>query len=176
MDSRADQLVVGLGNLDYPPYYYQKDKKLTGLSVEITREVAKTLGHTLVFQRFPWKRVQGFLKTGKIHMVTLYFKTPDREKDVIYTSTPISFEPSEFFVLKKSDIKFDGNLKKLKNLSFGNVAGYSHGEEYNNATYIKKTEVINEKALIKMLIAKRIAIAVGNRPTIGTVRSARWHF
>jgi len=163
---QAKELKVGLGELDYPPFYFQKGGKYYGAAIEIAQYIAEKLGHTLSFERYPWRRVQFYLRTGKIDMVVLYFKTPEREKYVEYTDTPHLYESSYLIVSKGTEISYNGNLKELQSYKFGNVRGYSHGDKYNNASYLNKQHVNNEKLLIRMLLAERFDIAVGNKAVV----------
>ena len=82
---QAKELRVGLGELDYPPFYFEKDGNLHGAAIEIAQHIAQKLGHTLVFRRYPWKRVQLNLKTGDVDAAILYFKTPEREKTLLFS-------------------------------------------------------------------------------------------
>ncbi len=163
---QAKELIVGLGELDYPPFYYENNGTLQGAAVEIAQHISGKLGHTLVYKRFPWSRVQYSLQRGDIDMMILYMKTPERAVDVIFTDIPHIYESSDLFVLKKSLIKFEGALSDLKSYKFGNVRGYSHGTEYNNSENLSKMQITNEEQLIRILIRGRIDIGVGNKPVI----------
>ena len=162
----AKELKVGLANDDYAPFYYEFSGEYRGAALEVAKAVAETLGHKLIYIRAPWKRIQSYLRAGKIDMMILYMKTPERAVDVIFTDIPHIYESSDLFVLKKSLIKFEGALSDLKSYKFGNVRGYSHGTEYNNSENLSKMQITNEEQLIRILIRGRIDIGVGNKPVI----------
>lgn len=162
----AKELTVGVAELDYAPFYYEIEGQYYGAAVEVSQVIAKTLGHNLVFSRAPWKRIQLYLRSGDIDMMILYFKTPERSQDVVYVDIPHIYESSNLFVVKNSDIKFKGDILGMMEYKFGNVRGYSHGAEYNNAKGIDRQEFNNEKQLIKVLTYDRIDIGVGNKPVI----------
>lgn len=162
----AEVLRVGLGELDYPPYYFFEDGAYQGAAIEIAQEVAQALGHTLVFRRFPWKRVQASLRAGRIDMVILYFKTPERERDAVFTDISHLNEASYLFVTSGSNIAYNGSLSSLGSYRFGNVRGYSHGAEYDNARGLYKHLVTDERLLIKILLGGRIDIGVGNKAAV----------
>lgn len=158
---------VGLGELDYPPFYYKKDGKLIGAAIEISEKVAANLGYKLEYKRYPWKRVQHLLKAGKIEMMILYFKTPQREKFAYFTHTSHINESSYLFIQKGRKIAYrDKNLHALKNYKFGNVRGYSHGKIYDNADYLNKYKAKDESTLVKLVAKHRIDIGVGNKPAL----------
>ncbi len=162
----SKELRVGLAELDYPPFYFKEQGKYHGAALEVSRTIANRLNHQLVFVRYPWKRIQTYLQSGDVDMMILYFKTPERAKDVVYVEIPHIYESSDLFVRKNSDIKFKGDLLDLQKYSFGNVRGYSYGDEYNNAKGIFKQEVNNEEQLIRILAYGRIDIGVGNKAVI----------
>ena len=164
--SYAKELKVGIGLINYPPYYFEKDGVMQGAVLEISQHIADKLGHTLVFEQLPWPRIQLYLRSGEIDMVILYFKTPEREKYVIYTDTPHIYDASYLFTKKGTAIHFNGNLNSLRDYHFGHVRGYSHGAEYDNATQFHKQVAGEEKQLIRMLLNDRVEVAVGNKAVI----------
>lgn len=166
VSSYAKELKVGIGLINYPPYYYEKDGVMQGAVLEISQHIADKLGHTLVFEQLPWPRIQLYLRKGDIDMVLLYFKTPEREKYVIYTDIPHIDDTSYLFTKKDAAIHFNGNLDSMREYHFGHVQGYSHGAEYDNATQLHKQEVREEKQLIKMILNNRIDVGVGNKAVI----------
>ena len=163
---QAKELKVGLGELDYPPFYFQKNGEYYGAAIEMAQYLAEKLGHSLVFERYPWGRVQSYLRTGEIDMVALYFKTPERAKYVEFTDTPHLYESSYLIISKGTEISYNGTLKDLQSYNFGDVRGYFHGDKYNNASYLNKQHVNNEKQLIRMLLRERFDIAVGNKAVV----------
>ncbi len=164
--ANENELIVALGEKDYPPFYFVKDGKYQGSSLEIAQAVAKRLGYKLVFRRYPWPRVLFNLKHGDVDMVLHFFNTKERAASVIYTGVPHIFESSYLFVKTKSNIFYSGDLEKMKAYVFSNVRGYSHGAQYDSASYLKKEIVASEVNLIRMLSTNRFDIAVGNKPTI----------
>lgn len=163
---QSKELRVGLATLDYPPFYFETDGQFHGAALEIVQELATSLDHKLVFFRVPWKRLQSYLKDGSIDMMILYFKTTERATDVLYTEIPHIQESSDLFVLSGRNIPYKGSLDDVASFRFGNVKGYSHGNEYNNAKDLHKQQVNNEKLLLKILLNNRIDIGVGNKPVI----------
>ncbi|WP_409523981.1 substrate-binding periplasmic protein [Nitrincola sp. MINF-07-Sa-05] len=162
----ARELRVGLGELDYPPFYFMEDGRFKGAAVEIAEHLAGQLGHQLVYKRYPWARVQNALEFGDLDMMILYFKTPEREQSVVYTDIPHLNESSHLFVHNGSDIDLSSTLDNLQDKVFGHVRGYSHGDVYDNHQHLRKHLVPDERHLIRTLIVGGIDIAVGNRPAI----------
>ncbi|RED53902.1 substrate-binding periplasmic protein [Aestuariispira insulae] len=160
------ELVVGVSETDYSPFYFEEEGMFKGAAAEIAQNLATALGHTLTFQRFPWKRVQHNLATGRIDMVILYFKTDERAEHALYVEIPHLYESSSLVVTTDSTLQFDGKLNNLKDAQFGNVTGYWHGEAYSANDQLNKTQLNSTRTLLATLIRGKIDIAVGNKPVM----------
>jgi len=163
---QAKELKVGIGNIYYPPYYFEQDGVMHGAVIEMAQHIATNFGHTLVFEQYPWSRIQLYLRQGTIDMVILYFKTPARQADVIYTDIPHIYDSSYLVSKRGAAIDFDGDLSKLKHYKFGNVRASSHGATYDNAKGLNKQLAVDEAQLLRMLLRARIDLAVANKAVI----------
>ena len=164
--AHAEELMVGLAELDYPPFYYAGDDAMTGASIEIAEALADIAGHQLTYKRVPWKRLQKELQSGSLDMVILYMRTEERERDVFYTKEPYIFEESYLFVGKDHELTEAQDLNQLSGYDFFYVRGYSHGQAFDSASYLHKTEVKDELELIKRISSDRPFIGVGSKPAI----------
>ncbi len=162
----SEHLKVGLAELDYPPFYYTGDDALMGASVEIAEALAGIAGYKLAYKRVPWKRLQKGLQDGSLDMAILYLRTEEREKDVFYTDESYIIEESYLFVGKDHALSAAQDLKELSDYDFLFVRGYSHGQAFDAASFLRKTEVKDELELIKRIASDRPFIGVGSRPAI----------
>lgn len=160
------ELIVGVSMTDYRPFYFEENGQFRGAAAEIVALLASELGHSLTYRRFPWKRVQHNLATGRIDMVVLYFKTEKRARDVYYVEIPHIYESSSLAVRKDSPIAFSGDIGDLAGYSFGNVDGYWHGKTYSENESLTKIEMSSTKDLLATLVRGRIDIAVCNKPVM----------
>lgn len=167
--SHARELVVGVSETDYTPFYFEENGEFRGAAAEIAHHLAGQLGHRLTFKRFPWKRVQLYLAAGRIDMVLIYFKTPERAKNALYVEIPHIYESSSLVVLQDNAIGFEGDLENLSDFTFGNVTGYWHGKAYSRNNGLKKVELSSTKDLLATLIRGRIDIAVCNKPVMSGI-------
>lgn len=88
---------------DYPPYNYTHDGRLTGLSTEVVREIAKRVGHPADIALLPWARGYGLIKQqdGMI----LYSMTRTKEREALFKWVgPIASNKWVFFARKGSGI------------------------------------------------------------------------
>ncbi len=167
VSAMAQTLTVGLSTADYPPYYFVGEKGLEGAAVNIAEDIAKELGYTLSYKRYPWKRVQLNLQTGDVDMVLVYFKTPERAKDVVYTDKPHVSEKASLFVSSNMDITFKGDLGALSGYQFFGVRGYFYGDQYAALAENHKGEVSDESELVRRVANPNFElIGVGNQPAI----------
>jgi len=166
IENQAKEIKVGIGMIDYPPYYFEKDGLLQGALIEVSQHIADELGHTLIFEKYPWPRIQLYLREGNIDMVLISSKTADREKYAVFAEVPHTYETNYLFVKKGTELDFNGDIQSLNKHHFGSVRGYFYGVEYDTADQLNKQEASNEKQLIEMLLHKRIDIAIGNLEVI----------
>lgn len=76
----ATTLIVGMEDTNNRPFeYLDEEGNLTGFHVEIVRAVTASLGWTVEFQRYPWKRALQMLANGKLQALTFVAKAPERE-------------------------------------------------------------------------------------------------
>ncbi|HWR11180.1 MAG TPA: transporter substrate-binding domain-containing protein [Rectinemataceae bacterium] len=65
---------------DYPPYcVVNPDNSVTGFSVELLREALKAMGKEVVFKTGAWKDIKRDLVEGRIEVLPLVGRTPERE-------------------------------------------------------------------------------------------------
>lgn len=80
LNNKQTILVGTMGT--YPPFtYHDKDGKLTGYDVEVTRAVANKLGVQVEFKETPWDAMMAGLKAGRFDIVAnqVALTTPERQ-------------------------------------------------------------------------------------------------
>jgi polar amino acid transport system substrate-binding protein len=96
------------------PYQYLAFKgnqevtpQLTGLDIEIVKELSKRVGQTIKYENVNWKQHQEDLKSGKRHFAAGATYTPE-QAEYTYYSKPYREEENALFVLKnkKQDYPF----------------------------------------------------------------------
>lgn len=99
------------GNFDYPPYQLlDKQGNPTGFSVEILQAIAKTMGLNIQIELDDWNLVRSELENGKIDGLAAISYSPERNKNINFT-TPYIYITHAVFVRKESDIKSFDDLK-----------------------------------------------------------------
>lgn len=167
---KMDEMVVVRPDGFYPPYEMVIDGELTGFHVDLLGEVGKQLNVEVIFKSVPWKRALKMIRDGAADAITFISKTPEREEYVHFIDgNIISHTLDGFFAIKEKagEISYTGELKQLRGLKIGVLAGYTYGDDFDNAHFLDKDDGAKvETQLLKKLLSGRFDIAVGNVPRI----------
>ena len=80
LSARAEPVIRSAAEPDYPPLsILNPDGHADGFSVELLRAVLKTMGRDVVFRIGDWAEIRGLLEEGKIDVLPLAGRTPERE-------------------------------------------------------------------------------------------------
>ncbi|WP_319468278.1 transporter substrate-binding domain-containing protein [uncultured Pseudodesulfovibrio sp.] len=145
---------------DYPPYHYWVDGNPKGLNIDILNEIFLRIGHTPRYVQRPWSRSLYELEQGDVGALCAGMKTPPREKFAYYPSHPLSMETNWVITLADSDIKIN-SLDELKGIHIGTITNYSYGSTFDALQNLTKHERPDEKALLELLLHKRVKAIVG---------------
>ena len=156
-----------LVTLQYPPYEFESNKVVEGVAVEIVKEVFRRMNQPIKIELLPWSRAINEVETGGADGIFTLYKTSERELFLDYSNEILMPQTVSLFVLRDSDISFDGDLQKLSKYKFGVVRGVSYGKKFDLAV---KTGIINnledvtvgEQNFMK-LAAYRIDIVISNK-------------
>lgn len=148
------------------PYTFEDRGEASGFEIEIFKAVMERLNIDTEFQVYPWKRCLHNLKTGDADVLISLLKTPEREKYTYYPDTHISISRTVFFTTTGKNIQFNGSYEELKDFSIGVITGFSYGDAFNKAEYLKKEPVSNAELLIKKLLIGRNDLAAENQAVV----------
>ena len=100
----------------YAPFtYHDKDGKLTGYDVEITRAVADKLGIKVEFKETRWDSMMAGLKAGRFDVVANQVGLTSPERQATFDkSEPYSWSGAVLVVRKDSNIKSIDDIKGVK--------------------------------------------------------------
>lgn len=150
----------------WEPYTYQENGKDSGFEIETVRAVAEKMGLHSKFEQLPWKRCLLVMENGEADALVSALKTPEREKFLYYPDEFISISKTVFFTKKGSPIEFDGSFEGLKNYTIGIIRGFSYGDAFDKAVYLKKEEVNDDDLLVKKVLAGRNELGAENLAVI----------
>jgi polar amino acid transport system substrate-binding protein len=140
------------------------DGELTGIHIELIREVADQLNLTVTFTAFPWPRAIDMMKKGHADAITFMSPTEERKRfGYFLPGNILSTAPVGLVTLKETAprIEFTGDLRALERYKIGTIRGYSYGEAFDQATWLKKDNgATNDRQLLRKLKAGRFEIVV----------------
>ena len=145
---------------EWPPYLSQEAPQ-GGIAACIVTEAFAAAGIKTEFGWFPWKRAFQLAGREKWDGSMIWSRSPDREKDFLYSDAVI--EVSDVFFHLKS-YSFDWkSWDDLKGLKIGVTTGYLYGEAFQQAQksgQIKVFQVTTDLQNLKKLLKKRIDVFV----------------
>ena len=100
----------------YAPFtYHDKDGKLTGYDVEVTRAVAEKLGVKVEFKETQWDSMMAGLKAGRFDVVANQVGLTSPERQATFDkSDPYSWSGAVLVARKDSNIKSIDDIKGVK--------------------------------------------------------------
>lgn len=116
---------------EFPPFNYQEEGDVKGISAEIIATVVRRMGFTPKITRRPFKRALDMTLKGHAAGYFTFTKNPQRLKNYFF-SAPITTISDVFF--KRKERKIDWNeLADLSTLRVGATDGYNYASAFKNA-------------------------------------------
>lgn len=156
--SYSETIVVGVSA--YPPYDMSDKTYVSGINIELFREIAKELNLEIKYSPAPWKRLLAMMKSGKIDIIGTASKNSEREKFMNYLEPPYMYGKKVFYLNKKEKVIID-KFTDLHNLKVGLIRGSKHYDKFDKDNKLIRKEVSNEKLYMRMLAANRIDTFIG---------------
>jgi polar amino acid transport system substrate-binding protein len=151
---------------DWFPYTFQENGRASGFEVDILKAVLATMGMEARFAAYPWMRCLDELRNGRADALVSMLKTPERETYTWFPDTCISVSRTVFFTTPERDIAFDGFYGGLSGLNIGVILGFSYGEAFDRAAFLRKDEAYTVEMLIRKLLGGRTDLAAENHAVI----------
>lgn len=155
-------LTVAIEEIGYFPYNYEVNGEIKGFTVDILNYFEANSNYDFEFIVLPWARALHLVAQGNVDLILTFFKNPEREKIYNFIEPSYGYEVNQLFTLSETTVKFSGELQQIAPFSIGTKREYSYGEEFDHADFLTKLPAINEAILLKLLLSKRIDIAISN--------------
>lgn len=148
--------------LHFPPYSYEGEKEVEGISVNIVRTAAERLGIDLDVRVYPWARALNLVKNGKVDMLFTAYWTAERQQFLDYSSVPLIVQKVSLFTHKNSGLKTIDNVLargSVPTATRRKVSYGSHVDNFLDQGILKTSFVGNDDAqILYMLKEERIDI------------------
>ncbi len=110
-DTDIKQTIKSASELDYPPFcIVSDDRKADGFSVELLQAAIQKMGLDVEFKIGVWTEIKSDLKDGKIDVLPLVGRTPEREAIFDFTFTYLTLHGAIFAREGDTRIKTEDDL------------------------------------------------------------------
>ena len=134
---------------DYAPFHWVKDGVYIGASIEITKEILNDMSIPWEITYVgPWMRVLKYAYEGKIDLIPALKKTAERERYLVYTSSPFYQNPVAIF--RHHGAEPINQLSELDGLIGSVNAGDKHGSEIDS--FINAQQIMQVQGLLNNFI------------------------
>ena len=148
-----DKLSISTGEL--APYSYIKNNVLTGIAIDIVKELQKRTNYKHEILQKPWARV--IRESESKNMMTFPIaRLPYREK--LYKWIGPILTDKTIFAVKKSNFKEISSIEELKNYSIGVNRGAPTAKRLHSLHFKNLNIVSSETQLSKMFIKERFKL------------------
>lgn len=125
--------LLRLATLEYPPYIINTAQGAQGLTVDIVSTAFSRMGQAIKIEFYPITRGQAMLQKGMVDGFFSIKKTPEREKNMLFSQKALMKQDFVFFVRKDSHWHFNGDFDSLSGASIGVVNTTSYGNHFDSA-------------------------------------------
>ena len=156
--------IVSASEPDYPPLsIVNRHGKATGFSVELLKETLKAVGRDVTFKVAPWSEIKQDLVEGRIQVLPLVGRSPERE--TVYDFT-LSYLTLHGTVIRRKDDQRINSVKDLKDKAVIVMEG-DNAHEYVVREQISDNIILthNYKEAIELLAQGRYDAVVVQKLT-----------
>lgn len=159
----AKNLRVGLETEANFPFYFKQGGELQGAEIEITRLVARQLGHQLEFKRYPCENLGRQLAAGEIDVMLSGAAAAKNFSRDLRSDSPYVYQNIQLIVPRGSDIAYEGQLQQPEKYSFGKVNGTVDLPIFSGDKEVEVRAISSARQLLKLLVAGELDAGVGPR-------------
>lgn len=138
---------------------------VSGIDLELIREIEARLGIPLEVQRHPWPRALAMLRVGDAHIMTGIAWSAEREEYLHYISPSYTVVAPAFYTLRGSETILQ-SYRDLHFLRVGQVRDSVYFDPFNSDSKIEKVTVSSEQQLLRMLQHGRVSVLIGTTPNL----------
>ncbi len=148
----------------FAPYVFEADGEVVGVDVDVVKEVGRRLGIDIEIDLKPWVRLEKEIESGVEQCAFAYFRTPERQAYMDFTSVPLHITSYTLFVLKEREVNYR-SLDDIKGFTVGVNQGFKTTPAFADQVErgnIEEFRVEQELQSFQMLNAKRLDAVLTN--------------
>ncbi|MGH4120405.1 methyl-accepting chemotaxis protein [Clostridium sp.] len=151
----CDKLVVATS--PYPPFiiYNEKDKSLSGVDIEIIKEIYKRNNIDVEFKITTWNTSLKMVEEGLSDILPTISYNSKRENFLDFTEAYRDTSKYVFLTRKDSNVKIN-NFNDLYKYKIGVIKDYNYSNKFSNDKKINKIENANEDTMFDKLIKGQV--------------------
>lgn len=135
---------------------------VSGIDVEIVKEIARRLGCDVRYIRAPWIRCLNLLETGRADLLSSAFKTREREGYMKYLTDPYLHSlPVAFYFRNDSGFFVDRYEDLYRYQNIGVLKGGDYFPRFDQDDQLAKVLVTSQDQLFPMLVSGRLDLIAG---------------
>jgi len=150
----SQENIIHLASSEYPPYFGEKLDN-NGVISEIIVKSFNRVGYDVEITFMPWARAFEMTKRGDFDGMFALWHRKDREKWFLFSEPLLPKNEIGFYKRKENNITYK-RLEDLKEYYIGVCRQYANPPEFEQATFLKIEEVVNDKQNILKLYHKRV--------------------
>ncbi|QYJ80149.1 substrate-binding periplasmic protein [Shewanella acanthi] len=153
---------------DFPPFYFSnEDGDYAGASYEIVVKLCESLGYKVQTTQFSsMKELMLQVGQGTVDVVPNLSATESRRKVAQFTTVPHIYETQDLIIRRDSHIDYSGRLFQLSQYRVGTIWGWTYGDYFDSADYIRRQNVNSSEEQLIGLLAGDFDVAINNREFI----------
>lgn len=139
----------------------------------IAEKIAQRLKVKLTLYPCPWARYLKAIEKGHVDLIFSVFKTPERDNFMHFIQPALAQHPVDFFfwVHKEKPIQI-ATYEELSTLSLVQLRGNQYFPRFDHDESLSKTETVDYKSAINMVLNKRVDAMIDLSLTPKTQKAA----
>lgn len=161
----SDTLIIGRGDGQYPPFEWRENGSLLGIHIELIRLAAKNINQDIIFKDYPWQRALIELKEGRLAALTFIGKKEERDQYTIFLNGNLLSKPKMALFSKTggASFNFNGDISLLQSKSIAVHAGFSYGDNFDQATHFNRVKTKSYEQMLKLVALGRVDFGIVNQ-------------
>ncbi len=165
---------INIATLDWPPYVGRSLCNL-GWSIQVAVAVLTAKDYQVQVNFYPWVRAVMMVESGQMEVLFPEYFIEDsapsdifpfkKRRELLVQSNEMIGGNISFIKRKGDDFVYNNNLMSIKGKAIGVVRGYQNTPEFDaimDEGLISVVSAIDELQLLKLLIAKRVDLIIGD--------------